>query len=484
VRSTLLVLAALALAATARADSLDDIKARGELRWGADIQGGEPYVYENPDDPSKIIGFEVDIAESLARRLGVKATFVQIAWSSLVPGLERGDYDIALNGLEATGERRDRLLLSDPYYIYAETLAVKQGSSLRFYDMRGRRVGTLNQTYAFDLLRDLGAQVVPYEGVQEPYEDLKNERIDGVLLDNVIADRYGCNAEGVLCVPGDGALGSYVAGLRKGDTRLHAAVNQALADMKKDGELRQILERAKLWDHRQEIVPPEAGLSASRTKRSFGMTHLRLFAEGAWVTLQLSVLAFLIAMVLGLLLAVGRVYGHPILRGLSAGFVEVFRGTPVLLQVYVLYFGLAPILKLDAFQAAVLGLGLNYAAYEAEIYRGAILALPRGQTEAADSIGLSGWQTLRHVLLPQALRIALPPMTNDFVALLKDSAVVSVITVVELTKRMTIAAVDLRDWLVPGLVCAVLYFAMSFPLAQLARVLERRLRRDPHPGSA
>ena len=149
-----------------------------------------------------------------------------------------------------------------------------------------------------------------------------------------------------------------------------------------------------------------------------------------------------------------------------------------------LYFALAPVLELSAFEAAILGLGLNYAAYEAEIYRGALLALPRGQSEAAGALGLSRAQTLRHVLLPQALRMALPAMTNDFVALLKDSSVVSVITVVELTKRMTIAGVDLNDWIVPGLACAALYFAMSFPLARLARWLELRLSRDSHPRPA
>ena len=124
---------------------------------------------------------------------------------------------------------------------------------------------------------------------------------------------------------------------------------------------------------------------------------------------------------------------------------------------------------------------LNYAAYEAEVYRGALLALPRGQTEAAQSLGLGPWQTLRHVLLPQALRLALPAMTNDFVALLKDSSLVSVITVIELTKRMTIAAVDLHGWLLPGLACAALYFALSYPLSELSRRLERRLARDQHP---
>jgi polar amino acid transport system substrate-binding protein len=474
---------ALLVATAAHADTLSDIQKRGELRWGGDIQGGEPYVYEDPKEPGKLIGFEVEIADGVARRLGVKARFVQINWSSLVPALERGDFDVGLNGVEATAQRRERLRLSRPYYIYAETLAVRRGSPLRFLDLGGKRVGTLNQTYAFDLLRAHGVEPVLYEGVQEPYLDLAAGRLDAVLLDDVIADRYGCTMNGVECLPSEAALGAYVVAMRKTDAALAAAVDGALDDMAKTGELRAILARWHLWNARQEGPAPLVA-AEKRPGRAFDAGQVGLFLHGAVVTLWLSAISFALAVLLGLLLAVGRVFGGGFLAGASAVYVEIFRGTPVLLQLYVLYFALAPVLRLDAFEAAILGLGLNYAAYEAEIYRGALLALPRGQTEAAGALGLSRAQTLRHVLLPQALRLALPAMTNDFVALLKDSSVVSVITVVELTKRMTIAGVDLNDWVVPGIACAALYFAMSFPLAQLARTLERRLQRDSHPRPA
>jgi polar amino acid transport system substrate-binding protein len=133
---------------------------------------------------------------------------------------------------------------------------------------------------------------------------------------------------------------------------------------------------------------------------------------------------------------------------------------------------------LNPMTAAILGLGLNYAAYEAEVHRGALLSLPRGQTEAARALGLGRLQTLRHVLLPQSLRSALPALTNDFVALLKDSSLVSVITVVELTKRMTILSVELRDWVLPGVLCAAIYFVLGFPLSRLSRRLERALHHD------
>jgi len=150
------------------------------------------------------------------------------------------------------------------------------------------------------------------------------------------------------------------------------------------------------------------------------------------------------------------------------------RGTPLLLQLFVLYYGLSAVIRLPAFIAALLGLGLNYAAYESEIYRGALESVLRGQLEAARTLGLSEMQVLRLVRGPQAFRFALPPMTNDFVALLKDSSLVSVITVIELTKQTQIFAANIGSWVIPGLLCAALYLAMSLPLGRLAGVLETR----------
>src|SRR4029079_15864418 len=153
-------------------------------------------------------------------------------------------------------------------------------------------------------------------------------------------------------------------------------------------------------------------------------------------------------------------------RGLFTVYVEVMRGTPVLLQLFVLYYGLSNVVRLPAFLAAVLGLGLNHAAYESEIYRAALEAIPRSQLEAARTLGLSELQIFRLVRAPQALRLALAPMTNDFVALLKDSSLVSVITVVELTKQAAIYATNVGSWVVPGILCSVAYLAFSLPLAR------------------
>jgi len=476
--------------AIARADWAA-LRVSGELGWGADLQGGEPYVYESPTQPGVIVGFEVDIAEALAHELGLRAKFHQNDWSNLIPSLERGDFDLALNGLEDTPARRARLRLSRPYFVYGETLAVRVGSALRtLADLSGRRIGTLNQTVAQDLLQAQHADVVLYEGQQEPYLDLGQSRVEGVLLDHVIADRYGCGQPGLECVKQDLARGTYVIGMRPADVELASRVDAALSRLIESGQLRRILEHWRLWDARQEelgarapsLLPTPSAPGSLATPAAapaprlplMSAAQLGLFFQGALLTILISVCAFAFALPLGVFLAVIRSHGGSVSRFLATAYVELFRGTPVLLQLYVLYYGLSSLIRLGAIEAAILGLGLNYAAYEAEVHRGALAALPRGQAEAASSLGLSRYQVLRHVLLPQSLRIALPALTNDFVALLKDSSLVSVITVVELTKRMTIVAVELRDWVVPGVLCAGMYFAMSFPLSRLSLWLERR----------
>ena len=204
------------------------------------------------------------------------------------------------------------------------------------------------------------------------------------------------------------------------------------------------------------------------------IVFLPALGRAAIISLVLSTMAMVTAVVLGAATAIGRVYGGRVTRVALTAYVELIRGTPLLLQLFVLYFGFAPIVRLPAFLAALIGLGVNYGAYESEIYRGALEAVPAGQLEAARTLGLSERQILVHVRAPQALRLALAPMTNDFVALLKDSSLVSVITVVELTKQASIFAANIGSWVVPGLLCAGLYLAMSLPLARLSRRLERR----------
>jgi len=190
----------------------------------------------------------------------------------------------------------------------------------------------------------------------------------------------------------------------------------------------------------------------------------------------LSFLAMPLAIGLGLLVAVCRLYGPLWLNGLLTIYVEVLRGTPFLLQLLAIYFMLPEIgISLTPFWAGVVGLAINYSAYEAENYRAGFLAIPPGQMEAALSLGMSTPAALWRIIVPQAVRIVIPPVTNDFIALFKDTSVCSVIAVTELTARYrSLAIANPRLVVELALMTALLYLLMSYPLSLVARRLERR----------
>ncbi len=458
------------------------------LRWGGDAEGGAPFVEADPADPTKVRGFDVDIASMIAAGLGREPQFVQVAWSSIEASVERGDFDIGMSGVEDRPQLRARHAVTIPYFEFREVLAVRPADSSRFRrlaDLRGHRVATLGATTAYEILlaaRDsLGLQPVSYDDDVHPYSDLVAGRVDAVLLDHIIAERSLRRTGGFVIQPDPVAVAHYVGVLARSNLALRDSINAILRERMGDGSLEKTFRAWNVWDDR-EAAYFQTVLASATPGAPTGVQVRRLsnylpaLLRAAVVTLVLSCLSMALAVATGIGIAAGRIYGPRPVRVLLHAFVEVMRGTPVLLQLFVIYYGLSGVVRLPAFVAAVVGLGLNYAAYESEIYRGALEAIPRSQLEAARTLGLSEGMILRLVRGPQALRLALAPMTNDFVALLKDSSLVSVITVVELTKQTAIYATNIGSWLVPGLLCGLVYLAMSLPLSHAARRLEQRLR--------
>jgi polar amino acid transport system substrate-binding protein len=468
-----------------------------KFRWAGDAEGGAPYVEADPADPSRVAGFDVEVAEIIARGLGREPQFVEVAFASIDQSVARGDADIGLSGIEDTSARRATYAVTVPYYQFREVLSVRSADGGRFRtlaDLRGRRVGTLGGTIAYEILRSAerehGITAVSYEDDVHPYSDLLIGRVDGVLLDNVLADRRSRTTAGFVTHPEPVAVSHYVGVLAPGSVELRDRIDRVLKQAMVDGRLEAIFRKWSVWNEDQpqlfarvlngEDIPPVIGYETENmttfSKWEATRRYLPAFLRAATITLILSCGAMLAAVALGVAIATGRLYGDRITRAVLTGYVELIRGTPLLLQLFVLYYGLAAAVRLPAFIAALVGLALNYAAYESEIYRSALLSVPLGQLEASRALGFTELQTLRLIRAPQAFRVALAPMTNDFVALLKDSSLVSVLTVVELTKQTQIFATNLGSWVIPGAICAALYLAMSLPLAGLARVLERRWR--------
>ena len=477
-------------ASPAPALGADSTPGTAVLRWGGDAEGGAPFVEADPADPSSVRGFDVEVAETIARGLGREPRFVQVAFASIDASVARGDFDIGLSGVEDTPARRTMLATTVPYFEFREVLAVREADRGRYRglpDLRGRRVGTLGGTIAYEILlanrSRFGFEPVSFDDDVHPYTDLAGGRLDAVLLDHIIAARAMKRTPGLAVAPDAVATGHYVGVLAKSNTELRDRINRILTNRMRDGTLERIYRKWGIWDDSQAAFfqaslaekPPQAGeAAASGSRWAAAIPYVPSLLRAAVITLALSCAAMALAVFLGVGIAAGRIYGPAPVRAALTGYVELVRGTPVLLQLFVLYYGLSAVVRLPAFVAALLGLGLNYAAYESEIYRGALEAVPRVQLEAARTLGLSEWLILRLVRGPQAFRLALAPMTNDFVALLKDSSLVSVITVVELTKQTSIFAANIGSWVLPGALCAAIYLAMSLPLSRLARRLERR----------
>ncbi|MCI0639227.1 MAG: ABC transporter substrate-binding protein/permease [Gemmataceae bacterium] len=459
------------------------------IKWGGDTDGGFPYVFADPKDPEKVIGFEMDLAQALEQEIGRPIVFEQRTYESLLADLERGDIDVAMNGLEIIPERLKRVAFTRPYYIYQLQLVVRADES-RFKNLeeakaKGMTIGTLGATAAERLLQDQNVSLKTYDDQQGPYEDLRQGALDGVLMDLPIAIYYAAPDKqlkysqlkpGLKFLGPAFAEGYYGIAVRQDDKDLLDRLNRGIDNLLKNGNLKKILQKWELWTPDQYRLYETVEIVAGGEDMHFA-DYFPLLLKGAGVTVLITLASFALAVAIGLVIALLRMYGPAPLRWLAVCYVEFFRGIPVLLLLYFIYYGLpalVPGLKLNPFLAAVLGFGLNYAAYEAEIYRAGISSIPRGQWEAAASLGMSSPMTFRRIILPQAIRVILPPMTSDLVALFKDTSVVSIIAVVELSKQYQILTKSGGGYLQIGLTTAALYLTMSVPLGYLSRYLELR----------
>lgn len=477
-------------AASAPAADLDVIRSRGEIVWAADQEGGGPHVYPDPDDPDTLRGFEVDLAALLAAELGVTARFQQGQWDRLPLLLDR-TADCVINGIEATPERVRDYHCSRPYFAYAlQVLARRDGPVDSFERFavpgpRGRwRVGVLTGSAAEGVLRsrdDLAVDVIGYDGTIDSLEQVRAGVLDAAVMDDCIFSFYADRFPELRAVGRPFAGGFYTILSSRRTPQLAAAIDEAIGRLIASGRLKELYDRWDLAGRQQMLLLRDATEIPAAPRRSVAdlvRDTAPLLLSSAGMTIFLSVVSFPLAIAIGLSVAVGRMHGPDWLKPLLAGYVEVLRGTPLMLQLYAIFFLLPKVgLALPALVAAVMGLALNYSAYESEIYRAGLKAVPLGQFEAALSLGLSKWQALRHVIVPQAVRIVMPPVTSDFIALFKDTSVCSAITVIELTKRYSVLALSTGRIVELAIVTALLYLAMSWPLAILSRWFERRLEK-------
>jgi len=494
-KNTLLLLCALAILFAPFAQAAD----QPPLRWAAATDSNAPYAFYGPGN--KLTGFELEIIQAIAREMGREPVFVPNDWDGLIPGLSRGLYDCVICGIEITPEKSQEVRFTNPYYVTYEQVVVKRGTPrvASLDQLAGKQVGTLSQTASFVMLSKIpGVIVKTYDEEVNAYADVVNGRLFGVLLDYPIAKYYAfANPNLQFTGPPFGQI-SYGIALSRTNPALLEEMNAALGRVIASGEMRDILSRWGLWtamvadtfgqpedsslpDTEYRAFVAATAEQPSLMNRIIGYARFwPLLLQASLLTIEVSILGMVGAVLLGFALAIMRVYGPFPLRWIATLYIELIRGTPLLIQLLILFYGLPNIgIKLEPFVAGVLGLALNYAAYEAENYRAGLLAIPKGQMEAARALGMTQRQGLFHVVIPQSFRLVLPPVTNDFISLLKDSSLVSMVTLVDLTGAYKQIATQTFDYFGAGLLVATFYLLIGLPFVRLARFTEQKL----NPGS-
>lgn len=486
------------------------------LRWGGDKNGGAPFIFETA--LGELTGFEVELAAYFGRELGRTPVFVQNQWDNVPDLLKRprtgggDDIDVAMNGFEFSPERHAESPTTVPYFIYSFRLIVNvEDREVDSWSALGlaktpKQVGVLRGTASEKYVEERYGEKVELkttETVTEMLENVSLKRVHTTVQDSPAAGYYVLEGRfPKLKVVDEGVgHGYYCVLTRPEDKDLRDGLNAAIRKAARTGFLKDLYKKYGLWDaHQQRLsylaeqpwpeaadeLRAEAGGEKPVAGLNWGVVRENLvLAVG--MTILLAVTSFPLAMAIGVVVATARVYGPRWLRIPAAAYVELFRGTPLLLQLFVLFYllpelgrkiggdDLAQWMSLPSFTAAVLGLALNYSAAEAENYRAGLLAVPKGQMEAALSLGFTWRTAMRRVVLPQAFRVVVPPVTNDFIALFKDTAVCSTLLIVELT------GLYYKYKTYPGAVIplaaavAGLYLLMSYPLSLLAGYAERRL---------
>lgn len=206
------------------------------------------------------------------------------------------------------------------------------------------------------------------------------------------------------------------------------------------------------------------------------LDNLEYLLTGAYYTLQITFVSMFFGLILGLLTAVARLKGNIVLQSIAKVYVSIIRGTPLVVQIFIVYYGLPDFgIKLSPMMSAYISMSINIGAYLSETFRATILSVDKGQTEAAQSLGMTGWQTMRHVILPQAARIAIPPLGNTFIGMLKETSLVSLVTVVELFRAAQLLVARYYVAMPFFLAIGLMYWIMSTGLSVMLNHIEKRL---------
>lgn len=443
-----------------------------------------PFEYQN--DSGKYEGIDVDLIKAIAEQQGFNIELSNPGFDAALNAVQAGQADAVIAGMSITDARKEIFDFSDPYYTSNILLAVKKGSSVKSYeDLNGMTVGAKNGTASYTWLSEhadqYGYSLRAFDEASTMYDSLNSGSIDALMDDEAVL-RYAIKQGRKFETPIDGEKsGEYGFAVNKGaNPKLLEMFNNGLAALVKSGKY-------------DKIVNKYLGTSENKKSSSsvdettiWGLikNNYSQLLTGLGTTLSLTLISFAIAMVIGIIFGMMAVAPNKVLRTISAIFVDVVRGIPLMIVAAFIFWGIPNLIEsmtghqspINDFLAATIALSLNAGAYIAEIVRGGIEAVPKGQMEASRSLGISYGKTMKKVILPQAVRVMLPNFINQFVISLKDTTIVSAIGLVELFQTGKIIIARNYQSFRMYAILAVIYLVMITLLTRLAKRLEKRLK--------
>jgi cystine transport system permease protein len=417
-----------------------------------------------------LTGYDIDVMNAIGKHLGVKVEYVETPFDSMFAALEAGRFDVVANQITFNEERNARYDLSDPYVETTGVLVVRKDEKgiTKLADLKGKRAAENITSNWAEVAKGAGATIVGVDEMALAIDNLEQGRVDALVNDKLAIRNYLRTKPdaGIKVVAETNDVSKSVLAARKGSGYL-PQLNKAIADLKADGTLDKIYAKyfgaavttPSTWQIMRDNAWPMARAALTRT-------------------IPLTVISFAVGMVIALAIGLMRMSSHPVVAGIARLYISFIRGTPLLVQLFLIFYALPQLgVKINPFLAAVIAFSLNVGGYAAEIVRSSVESLPRGQWEAASTVGMDYATTLRRVILPQAARTAVPPLSNTLISLVKDTSLAATILVVELFRRAQIAAAPSFEFLALYGMAALYYWVICLVLSFAQSRTETRLNR-------
>ncbi|HCT5323440.1 TPA: ABC transporter permease subunit [Staphylococcus aureus] len=447
----------------------EKIKERGELRVGLSADYAPMEFEHTVNGKTEYAGVDIDLAKKIAKDNNLKLKIVNMSFDSLLGALKTGKIDIIISGMTSTPERKKQVDFSDSYMMTKNIMLVKKDKVSEYKDIKdfnnkkvGAQKGTEQEKIAQTEIEN--ASITSLSRLPDVILALKSGKVEGAIVEKPVAEAYlKQNPKlGISNVKFNEEEKDTVIAVPKDSPKLLSQINKTIKEVKDKGLIDKYMTNAA---------------NAMNDDSGFISKYGSFFLKGIKITILISLIGVALGSILGAFVALMKLSKIKIISWIASIYIEILRGTPMLVQVFIVFFGITAALGLDisALVCGTIALVINSSAYIAEIIRAGINAVDKGQMEAARSLGLNYRQTMKSVIMPQAIKNILPSLGNEFVTLIKESSIVSTIGVGEIMFNAQVVQGISFDPFTPLLVAAALYFVLTFVLTRIMNMIEGRL---------